>query len=215
MGVGNRRQREREERRSDILDVAERIFADRGFAATTMGQVAAGVELSKGTLYLYFTSKDELYVATCLRFLGRLIERYEAVASATASGLETLRALGNTYVEFARDNRDHFRLGVSWMLTDFKIDPETRNYADYRSLIQRLFGITYETIEIGKSDGSIRRDLDSRTFAFQTWGGTLGMLLLSLNREEIVSRVQQEIDFDELVPSFIDRMMDSIKGEST
>jgi AcrR family transcriptional regulator len=213
MGKLSRRERERVERRTDILDAAERIFTDKGFASTTMDEVATAAEFGKGTLYLYFKNKDELYVATCLRTLERLVERYEAVAGTDDNGAETLRALGHAYVDFARDNREQFRLGMSWLLSDFAIDPETDNYDTYRSLIQRLFGISVAAMERGKRDGSIRDDLDTQRFALQTWGGTLGMLLLSINREEVMRRLQRDVDFDDLVLSFIDLMVDGIKRE--
>ena len=209
-----RREREREERRNAILDAAEDVFLAKGFVDTTMDEVAAGAELSKGTLYLYFKNKDELYVATCLRTLRRIVELYEAVAQGEGSGLETLRELGGAYVAFARDNKQHFRVAMSWMLSNFVVDPDTASFATYRSLIQKLFGIAQSTIERGKQDGSIRADVDPQKLAIQMWGGTLGMLLLSINREEFVRRLERDFDFDELVPSFVDLIIESIKGES-
>jgi AcrR family transcriptional regulator len=212
MAAVTRRQREREERRQSIVAAAESLFTARGVAAVTMDEIAAHAELSKGALYLYFKSKDELYVAVCLQALDRLAAQYEQVARGDKTGLETLRALGRAYVRFARDNRDHFRLGMSWMLSDFAVAPDTRNYAEYRGIIQRLFGIALAAIDRGKRDGSIRADVDAPAFAVQMWGGTVGMVLLAINREEFVRRIGREFDFDALVPSFIDRLLDSIQA---
>jgi AcrR family transcriptional regulator len=211
----SRREREREERRNEILDAAEVVFLAKGFVDTTMDEVAAGAELSKGTLYLYFKNKDELYVATCLRTLRRVVELYEAVAERGGTGLETLRELGRAYIDFARNNKQHFRVAMSWMWSNFVVDPDTASFTSYQTLIQRLYGITQSTIERGRQDGSIRADVEPQKLAIQMWGGTLGMLLLSINREEFARRVERELDFDELVPSFVDLIIESIKGEST
>ena len=63
MGVLLRREREKIQRRNDIIDAAKHVFFKRGLKAATMDQIAKRAELSKGTLYLYFKSKEELYVA--------------------------------------------------------------------------------------------------------------------------------------------------------
>lgn len=212
MGVTSRRQREREARRAKILAAAEDVFVAKGFADATMDEVATRAELSKGTLYLYFKDKDDLYVGTCLLTLRRLVERYEQVTAGDGAPLEVLRELSRAHVEFARENRERFRLAMSWMLSNFTVDPETRSFDTYRKLLQRVFQLVVSTIARGQADGSIRADLEPRTLALQIWGSTLGMLLLSLNRDEIVRRLEQDADFDGLVPSFVDLLLDSIRG---
>ncbi len=51
-------------RRSEILAAATQVFGDNGFEATRMDEIAKAAQLAKGTLYLYFQSKDEIYQAT-------------------------------------------------------------------------------------------------------------------------------------------------------
>ncbi|MFX1452616.1 MAG: TetR/AcrR family transcriptional regulator, partial [Promethearchaeota archaeon] len=53
-----RREREKEQRREDIIDAAEKLFLTQGFENTTMKQIANEAEYSKGTLYNYYKSKD-------------------------------------------------------------------------------------------------------------------------------------------------------------
>ncbi|NJK86044.1 MAG: helix-turn-helix transcriptional regulator [Bacteroidales bacterium] len=67
MGISERKEREKEQRRSDIVDAAEKIFFKKGFEYATMDEIAEQAELSKGTLYLYFKSKEELLYAIHLR----------------------------------------------------------------------------------------------------------------------------------------------------
>ena len=69
MGIKERKAREREMRRQQILVAAKRIFTQRGYEKCTMEDIAREAEVSPGTIYLYFKSKDELYASLCLRVL--------------------------------------------------------------------------------------------------------------------------------------------------
>jgi len=69
MGIKERKERERENRRQQIMIAARRVFAEKDYDKATMEDIAKEAELSPGTLYLYFKSKDELYASLCLRVL--------------------------------------------------------------------------------------------------------------------------------------------------
>ena len=77
MGIRERKEREKERRRQQIIVAAKRIFANKGFGRATMEDIANEAELSPGTLYLYFRSKDELCVSLSLRVLEYLLIRME------------------------------------------------------------------------------------------------------------------------------------------
>lgn len=69
MGIQERKDRERERRRQGIMVAARRVFSARGYEKATMEDIAREVELSPGTLYLYFKNKDDLYASLNLRVL--------------------------------------------------------------------------------------------------------------------------------------------------
>jgi AcrR family transcriptional regulator len=69
MGIQERKERERERRRQQIIVAAKRAFSEKGFNRATMEDIAREAELSPGTLYLYFKNKDELYASLSLRIL--------------------------------------------------------------------------------------------------------------------------------------------------
>jgi len=79
MGIQERKERERERRRQQIMVAAKRVFSVKGFNKTTMEDIAKDAELSPGTLYLYFKNKDELYASLSLRILQYLLIRMEHV----------------------------------------------------------------------------------------------------------------------------------------
>ena len=83
MGIQERKQRERERRRQQIIVAAKRVFSEKGFSKSTMEDIAREAELSPGTLYLYFKNKDELYASLSLRILQYLNIRLEDVKKET------------------------------------------------------------------------------------------------------------------------------------
>ncbi len=109
MGIHERKEREKESRREAIIDAAEKVFFKKGFTTATMDEVAELAELSKGTLYLYYKSKEDLMLALHLR--GEEI-MYQMFVKATTTGeptLQLLSNLGEAYYEFFKTHRDYFR----------------------------------------------------------------------------------------------------------
>ncbi|MCP4344085.1 MAG: TetR/AcrR family transcriptional regulator [Desulfobacterales bacterium] len=79
MGIQERKERERERRRQQIMVAAKRVFSAKGFNKATMEDIAKEAELSPGTLYLYFKNKDELFSSLSLKVLQYLNIRLEHV----------------------------------------------------------------------------------------------------------------------------------------
>jgi AcrR family transcriptional regulator len=79
MGIQERKEREKERRRQQIIVAAKRVFSEKGFSKSTMEDIATEAELSPGTLYLYFKNKEELYASLSLRILQYLHIRVEHV----------------------------------------------------------------------------------------------------------------------------------------
>jgi AcrR family transcriptional regulator len=79
MGIQERKEREKERRRQQIIVAAKRVFSQKGLSKTTMEDIAKESELSPGTLYLYFKNKEELYASLSLRILQFLSIRIAQV----------------------------------------------------------------------------------------------------------------------------------------
>ena len=75
------RQRRKEARPQELLDAALALFAEKGFAATRAEEVAQRAGVSKGTLYLYYPSKEELFKAVVRQNLSSLIAEGQEVAA--------------------------------------------------------------------------------------------------------------------------------------
>jgi len=86
MGIQERKEREKERRRQQIMVAAKRVFSEKGFNKATMEDIAQEAELSPGTLYLYFKNKEELYASLSLRILQYLLIRVEHVIDEKDAG---------------------------------------------------------------------------------------------------------------------------------
>lgn len=110
-----RREREKEERRQSILRAAHEVFLEHGFHRATMDSVAEQAEVSKGTVYLYFESKETILAHLLLEGLDALIEELEHAYAADkhVSADERLRRLGRAYLQFFLRDPFYFRLLVA------------------------------------------------------------------------------------------------------
>lgn len=94
----SKREERRDERRDGILDVARECFLAEGYAATSMSIIAARLGGSKGTLYNYFKSKEELFEAVMQRQCGALAETLFDVAHDGDSPRERLEHFGQSFL---------------------------------------------------------------------------------------------------------------------
>ena len=99
MATASKREEKRDERRETILDVARDCFLVYGYAATSMSAIAARLGGSKGTLYNYFKSKDELFGAMMQRQCGELQETLFDVSHVSGEPRARLTHFGRNFLE--------------------------------------------------------------------------------------------------------------------
>jgi TetR/AcrR family transcriptional regulator len=88
----SKRERRKQARPGELLEAALALFVDKGFAATRVEEVAARAGVSKGTLFIYFPSKEELFKAVVRENAGRhLADAFREVAEFTGPSAELLR----------------------------------------------------------------------------------------------------------------------------
>ncbi len=105
MTVATRREREQQLRRELIMTAAQKLFEQKGFEQTTVDEIAAEAELGKGTIYSYFQSKDEIYIAILEKGLDILRDRVRRIESEQLSAIDTLYALYDTFIQFHRERK--------------------------------------------------------------------------------------------------------------
>jgi AcrR family transcriptional regulator len=97
-------------RRGEILEAARRVFAGRGFAEATMEDIAREAGIAKGTIYLYYRSKGDVYGAAAEQGLRALHERVLDQVRTAGTAFDKVKAYISTKATYFEDNADFFRL---------------------------------------------------------------------------------------------------------
>ncbi len=91
---------------SEILDAARKVFARKGYSGATVDAIAEAAGLAKGTLYLYFPSKREIYLEALKQGASALIDLTNRNLDAAPTPAGKIRAFITTRVLYAEENRD-------------------------------------------------------------------------------------------------------------
>ena len=88
-----------EERKDQIMNAAEQVFSQKGFSDARMDDIAEETGLSKGTLYLYYKSKDDLIIAILDRLFQREFRAFETLDLASMSATEAIWLFADTTIK--------------------------------------------------------------------------------------------------------------------
>lgn len=207
MNPSTKRQRGKEQRRNRIVGAAERVFFSKGIETATMDEVAELADISKGLLYVYFKSKEDLYDAVCFRGLRMLRQSMRRAVTQHETGMQRIRAIGYTYVTFAQRYPDYFGTIVYQAAQEVSADEDS--YAAACELERdRIFGVVADAIRLGIEDHTIRGDLDPMETAVMLWGQMHGIIQVA-----VLKKIQEryQLDFDSLIRFAFDFVTDALK----
>lgn len=102
-------------RTGEILAAAKQVIAAKGFAAATMDDIAETAQIAKGTIYLYFKSKNELFQAVTADILAKLISRIGEIKAGSNSAREKVYSILRVMLETLEAEQGFFRVYVSEM----------------------------------------------------------------------------------------------------
>ncbi|MBK9256120.1 MAG: TetR/AcrR family transcriptional regulator [Saprospiraceae bacterium] len=173
---------------SNIIEAAEQVFSVVGFKNAKMEDIAAKANITKVTLYSYFQSKENLYMAVTYKALQSLIEKYYETIDRykEKTGLESTLAILDSFMLFCEQNYlfseallEYFALVRSssagtdeTRLTDAIKD--SIYYMKLQDMHNLPFKLTVKEIERGKKDGSIRSDVDPMLSTLHGWTMVIG-----------------------------------------
>ena len=176
MGTEERKEREKQRRRNTIIDAAEKIIFSKGLDQATMEEIAEEAELSKGTLYLYFKNKNELYMAIVERGSDILNDKFGKVFAQDQTGLELIRKMGKTYLDFVRNNPNYFN-AFMYYESHQDIDElrESKMAHSCEENIAEAMTFMVRSLQIGMQDGTIDPSYDPKELAIMIWASTRGI----------------------------------------
>lgn len=202
MGTAERKEREKLQRRQAIIDAAENVFFSKGYNNSSMDDVAGEAELSKGTLYLYFHSKDDLYAAIVTRGAEIMNKLFTEAASAKVSGLEKVRNIGFAFIKFYTEYPNYHDAMMFDQGKQANLECECDNDFAAIELKKRSNMILVNCIIEGMEDGSIKKDIDPVGTALVLWGSALGVMQL-LKNKAVVLKEAFEMDEQKVIDEFM------------
>jgi len=125
LGPRERREREREEIRTRILDAARELFATEGIDSVTMRRIAERIEYSPTAIYFHFRDKESLLAELCDCDFRNFAHGFTVIAQ-IPDPVERLRTAGKAYVEFGLMNPSHYRLMFMTPKPAHKVDESTK-----------------------------------------------------------------------------------------
>lgn len=111
---------QRESLRDEILDATDRLLARFGYRKMTIDDLAQEVGIGKGTIYLHFSSKEEIALSHIDRIIERMKVRLKEISSADVSPDECLREMLLTRVLFRFDSVQHYTQSLNDLLADLR-----------------------------------------------------------------------------------------------
>lgn len=180
MGLEERRKRERENRKNAILKAARKLFFEKGFRQVTVENIARKAEFSKGSIYLYFNSKEEIYSQILLNDIDKFHDRVADILQGPSSASEALIRVAEIYVDFFLNDRELFRILMNFMLhnSDMNLPEDINNHIIKTT--NRTISIIEQVFKYGIEKGEFPPDINLRMNRNAIWGLLNGIISLHL-----------------------------------
>jgi len=175
------------EKNQAILDAAAQVFFAREFHEVSIDDVAAAAGTGKGTIYRYFTTKEELFFVSVLHGLDGLHENISREIERERSVRQRLAIIATETLRFVWNRRDL----VTLLHRDERLFARRGN--EFQERRQKIVGLVSRTIEAGITSGELRK-VDAGTGAELFLGMLRGLNISRRPADTIETMVSQALD---------------------
>ncbi len=173
----------REATRDSILDAADRLMEIHGYKKMRIDDIAEEVGIGKGSIYLHFSSKEDLALAHIDRIVDRLTQHLNRIADSTATPINKLRQMLKTRVLMRFDSVQHYSTSLTELLAELRTNllaRRTRHFEDEAAIFVRV-------LEEGQAANEFQLS-DVHTTAHTLLLATNSLLPYSLSVQELGNR---------------------------
>jgi AcrR family transcriptional regulator len=180
MGLQERREKEKNSRRIRILESARTLFFAEGFKNVTVDKIAKVSELGKGSIYLYFNSKEEIYAQILLNDIEKFNEQFSALFVQKKSAAALLTEFSCFYADFFLNDPELFRILMAYML-----QPDQMNLSDeLNPQIINSYARSIDTIgtilQMGMESKEFPPGINLKVSQYAIWGMLNGIISLHI-----------------------------------
>jgi len=175
-----KREKEKENKRNNILRAARKLFFDRGFKSVTVDSIAAKAGVSKGSIYLYFDSKEEIYAQVLVTDNIEHNKEIRYFADKDASAAELLMEFCQVYVGYFLHDNELFRILMTFMLQTEQMNLTQEQNAELIRTTNDNIKVISGILQKGIDSGEFSPAIDIRQTQNAIWGLLNGIISLYL-----------------------------------
>ncbi len=193
-----------------IVDAAEKVFFSQGYKKASMDDVAKEADVAKGTLYLYFKSKMDLYYAIGFRALRTMVNMFEEAASKCSSGREKVIEIGRAFARYYIEYPDYYSFIVAYQTESVLLSKSNPGITETVKESRKLFELVVNSVKEGMDDGSISIKMDPVKLSAVLWCQTSGVIQLAGLKENFF-QMFSSLTSDEIIQAHIEQTERKLK----
>jgi len=191
LSLEEKRKKEKENRKNTILKAARKLFFERGFKSVTVDDIASKSEVSKGSIYLCFESKEEIYAQILIADNQALYKRVVNFSSTAATASQLLLEYSRIYVNFFLDDTELFRILMTFMMQTGQMNLTEKQNAELILSTNQNINIISEIIQKGVASGEFSPIDNIWRMQNAIWGMLNGIISLYLFTGNPIKRIER------------------------
>ena len=180
MGSPEKRKKEKENKKNSILKAARKLFFDRGFKFVTVDSIAAKAGVSKGSIYLYFDSKEEIYAQVLIADNIELNKNIKIFSAKEAPAAELLLEFSQIYINYFLNHNELFRILMTFMLQTEQMNLTQEQNTELIRTTNDNIKVISTIIQKGIDSGEFVSTINIRQAQNAIWGLFNGIISLYL-----------------------------------
>ena len=201
MGLLERRGKEKDSRKKLILKSARTLFFKKGFNNVTVDEIAKSSELGKGSIYLYFNSKEEIYAQILLNDIEDFNQQVSVLLNKKKIATDLLVEFSNIYVDFFFNDGELFRILMTYMLQPAKMNLTEKLNSQILTANARSIDVIGKILKLGVSSKEFSANINLKQNQNAIWGLLNGIISLYIfsgspikRRERINSTIKLALE---------------------
>jgi len=201
VGLLERRGKEKDSRKKLILKSARTLFFEKGFNKVTVDEIAKTSELGKGSIYLYFRSKEEIYAEILLNDIDNFNQQISVLFDRKNSASDLLIEFSCIYVDFFLNDSELFRILMTYMLQPAKMNLSEKLNSQILGANAKSINAIGRILKLGADSKEFPADINLKQNQNAIWGLLNGIISLFIysgaqikRRERIYSTIKLALE---------------------
>ncbi len=178
VGLLERRVKEKDNRKKLILKSARTLFFKKGFNKVTVDEIAKSSELGKGSIYLYFDSKEEIYAQILLNDIDSFNRQVSVLLEKQVAASDMLTEFSSIYIDFFLNDSELFRILMAYMLQPAEMNLPEKLNSQILNANAKSIDVIGKILQMGIDSNEFSREMNLKRNQNAFWGLLNGIISL-------------------------------------